>query len=35
VNANVPFAAAFATIPVAIMGVYLLLARRMGAFEAL
>src|SRR3954454_21774566 len=35
VNANVPFAATLATIPVAIMGLYLLAARRMGAFEAL
>ncbi len=35
INANVPFAAAFATIPAAIMGVYLLIARRLGAFEAL
>jgi len=35
VNANVPFATTLATIPVAIMGVYLLAARRMGAFEAL
>jgi putative spermidine/putrescine transport system permease protein len=32
---NVPFAAAFAVVPVAVMGVYLLLARRLGAFEAL
>ena len=32
---NVPFAAALATIPVAIMAVYLLGARRLGAFEAL
>jgi putative spermidine/putrescine transport system permease protein len=32
---NVPFAAAFATVPLAIMGLYLLLARRLGAFEAL
>jgi putative spermidine/putrescine transport system permease protein len=32
---NVPFAAAFATIPVAIMALYLLGARRLGAFEAL
>ncbi|HWY90941.1 MAG TPA: ABC transporter permease [Solirubrobacteraceae bacterium] len=32
---NVPFAAAFATVPVVIMGLYLLLARRLGAFEAL
>jgi putative spermidine/putrescine transport system permease protein len=35
INNNIPFAAAFATIPVAIMGVYLLIARRLGAFEAL
>ena len=32
---NVPFAAAFATIPLVVMGVYLLAARRLGAFEAL
>ena len=32
---NVPFAAALSTIPVAIMAVYLLIARRLGAFEAL
>jgi putative spermidine/putrescine transport system permease protein len=32
---NVPFAAAFATIPLAIMAVYLVIARRLGAFEAL
>ena len=32
---NVPFAAAFAAIPVMIMGVYLLIAKRLGAFEAL
>ncbi len=32
---NVPFAAAFATVPLVIMGVYLLIARRLGAFEAL
>ena len=32
---NVPFAAAFATVPLMVMGVYLLLARRLGAFEAL
>ena len=32
---NVPFAAALATVPIAIMGVYLLIARRLGAFEAL
>jgi putative spermidine/putrescine transport system permease protein len=35
VNANVPFAAALATIPVAVMAVYLIAARRLGAFEAL
>jgi putative spermidine/putrescine transport system permease protein len=34
-EANVPFAAAFATIPMLIMGVYLLIARRLGAFDAL
>ena len=32
---NLPLAAAFATVPVVIMIVYLLLARRLGAFEAL
>jgi putative spermidine/putrescine transport system permease protein len=32
---DVPFAAAFAVVPVIVMGVYLLIARRMGAFEAL
>ena len=35
VSNNVPFAAAFAIVPVLIMGVYLLVARRLGAFEAL
>jgi putative spermidine/putrescine transport system permease protein len=35
IASNVPFAAAFATVPLVIMGLYLLLARRMGAFEAL
>jgi putative spermidine/putrescine transport system permease protein len=35
IASNVPFAAAYATIPLAIMGIYLLVARRMGAFEAL
>jgi len=34
-EANIPFAAAFATIPMLIMGVYLLIARRLGAFDAL
>jgi putative spermidine/putrescine transport system permease protein len=32
---NVPFAAAFATIPLLVMAVYLFVARRLGAFEAL
>jgi putative spermidine/putrescine transport system permease protein len=32
---NVPFAAALTLIPVTIMGAYLLIARRLGAFEAL
>jgi putative spermidine/putrescine transport system permease protein len=32
---NTPFAAAFATVPLAIMAVYLLLMRRLGAFENL
>jgi putative spermidine/putrescine transport system permease protein len=32
---NVPFAAALSTIPVAIMAIYLLIAQRLGAFEAL
>jgi putative spermidine/putrescine transport system permease protein len=32
---NLPFAAAFATVPVAVMVIYLLLARRAGAFENL
>jgi putative spermidine/putrescine transport system permease protein len=32
---NLPLAAAFATVPVAIMFVYLLIARRLGAFESL
>jgi putative spermidine/putrescine transport system permease protein len=35
ISNNVPFAAAFATVPLAVMGIYLLVARRMGAFEAL
>jgi len=34
-EANIPFAAAFATIPMLIMGAYLLIARKMGAFDAL
>jgi putative spermidine/putrescine transport system permease protein len=32
---NVPLAAAFTVIPVVVMGAYLLIARRLGAFEAL
>ena len=32
---NLPFAAALATIPVAIMAVYLIIAKRLGAFEAI
>jgi putative spermidine/putrescine transport system permease protein len=32
---NVPFAAALATVPVAIMAIYLVVAKRLGAFEAL
>jgi putative spermidine/putrescine transport system permease protein len=35
VSGNLPLAAAFALVPVAIMGVYLFVARRLGAFEAL
>jgi putative spermidine/putrescine transport system permease protein len=35
INGNVPFAAAFATVPVVIMAVYLVIAKRLGAFEAL
>jgi putative spermidine/putrescine transport system permease protein len=35
INANIPFAAAFAVVPVAVMGIYLTVARRLGAFEAL
>src|SRR3989442_284227 len=32
---DIPFAAAFATVPVLVMGIYLVIARRLGAFEAL
>jgi putative spermidine/putrescine transport system permease protein len=35
VAGNVPLAAAFATVPVLVMGVFLLVMRRLGAFEAL
>jgi putative spermidine/putrescine transport system permease protein len=34
-SSNVPFAAAFAVVPVLVMGAYLLIARRLGAFDAL
>jgi putative spermidine/putrescine transport system permease protein len=35
ISNNVPFAAAFAAVPLAVMAVYLTIARRLGAFEAL
>ena len=35
VAGNIPLAAAYAMVPLAIMAVYLLLAKRAGAFEAL
>jgi putative spermidine/putrescine transport system permease protein len=35
ISNNVPFAAAFATVPLVVMCIYLLIARRLGAFEAL
>jgi putative spermidine/putrescine transport system permease protein len=35
ISNNVPFAAAFATVPLMVMGIYLLVARRLGAFEGL
>ncbi|HEX5449435.1 MAG TPA: ABC transporter permease [Gaiellaceae bacterium] len=34
-SSNLPFAAAYATVPLVVMGAYLLIARRMGAFDAL
>jgi len=34
VAGNVPFAAAFALVPIVVIGVYLWLARRLGAFDA-
>jgi putative spermidine/putrescine transport system permease protein len=34
VAGNLPFAAAFSLVPIAVIGVYLWLARRMGAFDA-
>lgn len=35
VSNNIPFAAAFAILPVLVMGAYLLIARKLGAFDAL
>jgi putative spermidine/putrescine transport system permease protein len=32
---NIPLAAAFAVVPIVVMGFYLLMARRAGAFDAL
>jgi putative spermidine/putrescine transport system permease protein len=32
---NLPFGAAFAVVPVVVMGIYLVIARRLGAFDAL
>jgi len=32
---NLPFAAAYATIPLLVMAVYLIIAKRLGAFDAL
>jgi putative spermidine/putrescine transport system permease protein len=34
-SGNIPLAAAFSVVPIAIMGVYLAIARRMGAFDAI
>jgi putative spermidine/putrescine transport system permease protein len=34
-SGNIPLAAAFTTLPVLIMALYLLMARRAGAFDAL
>jgi putative spermidine/putrescine transport system permease protein len=34
-SSNLPFAAAFAVVPLAVMAVYLVVARRLGAFDAL
>ena len=34
-SGNIPLAAAFTTIPVLIMAIYLIVARRVGAFDAL
>ena len=35
INGNIPFSAAFTTVPVIVMAAYLLIARKLGAFEAL
>ena len=35
ISTNIAFSAAFATVPVMVMAIYLLIARRLGAFEAL
>jgi putative spermidine/putrescine transport system permease protein len=35
ISNNVPFAAAFASVPLIVMAIYLVIARRLGAFEAL
>jgi putative spermidine/putrescine transport system permease protein len=35
ISNNVPFAAAFATVPLVVMAIYLVIARRLGAFEAM
>jgi putative spermidine/putrescine transport system permease protein len=35
ISNNVPFAAAFAAVPLVVMAIYLTIARRLGAFEAL
>jgi putative spermidine/putrescine transport system permease protein len=32
---NIPLAAAFTVVPIVIMAIYLLIAKRLGAFEAL
>jgi putative spermidine/putrescine transport system permease protein len=34
-SSNLPFAAAFAVVPLCVMGIYLVIARRLGAFETL
>jgi putative spermidine/putrescine transport system permease protein len=35
ISSNLPFAAAYAVVPLAVMGAYLVIARRLGAFDAL